>query len=125
MKLRAKRVCISLTALLLIGIAYYFVAYFTGLYIPCYVRLVTGFKCPGCGISHMIINIFHLNFKAAFKSNQLLFVTSPLIAAMIIREIYCYIKYGKHKTDKWIDITAFILVALFLIFTVLRNIFEF
>lgn len=125
MKFRAKRVCIFLTALLLIGIAYYFVAYFTGLYIPCYVRLVTGFKCPGCGISHMIINIFHLNFKAAFKSNQLLFVTSPLIAAMIIREIYCYIKYGKHKTDKWIDITAFILVALFLIFTVLRNIFEF
>lgn len=125
MKIRAKKVCISLTALLLIGIAYYFVTCFTGFYIPCPVRLITGFRCPGCGISHMIINIYHLNFKAAFKSNQLLFVTSPLIIAMVVREIYCYIKYEKHKTDKWIDITAFILIALFLIFTVLRNIYEF
>lgn len=124
MKSRAKKVCIFLTAFLLIGIAYYFVTCLTGLYIPCFVRLITGYRCPGCGISHMIINIFHLNFKAAFKSNQLLFLTSPLIIAMIIREIYCYIKYGNHKTDKWIDITAFILIALFLVFTVFRNIYE-
>lgn len=73
----------------------------------------------------MIINIFHLNFKAAFKSNQLLFLTSPIIAAMIAREIYCYIKYEKHKTDKWIDITSFILIGMFILFTVLRNIYKF
>lgn len=125
MKARAKKACIFLTVILLIGIVYYIVTYFTGLYIPCTVRLITGFRCPGCGISHMIINIFHFNFKAAFKSNQLLFVTSPIIIAMIVREIYCYIKYENHKTDKWIDITAFVLIALFLIFTVFRNIFEF
>lgn len=125
MKSRAKKLCIFLTAILLIGVLYYFVTYFTGFYIPCLVRLVTGLRCPGCGISHMIINIFHLNFKAAFKSNQLLFLTSPIIAAMIAREIYCYIKYEKHKTDKWIDITSFILIGMFILFTVLRNIYKF
>ena len=125
MKSRAKKVCIFLTAILLIGVLYYFVTYFTGFYIHCLVRLVTGLRCPGCGISHMIINIFHLNFKAAFKSNQLLFLTSPIIAAMIAREIYCYIKYEKHKTDKWIDITSFILIGMFILFTVLRNIYKF
>lgn len=125
MKSRAKKFCIFLTAILLIGVLYYFVTYFTGFYIPCLVRLVTGLRCPGCGISHMIINIFHLNFKAAFKSNQLLFLTSPIIAAMIVRETYCYIKYEKHKTDKWIDITSFILIGAFILFTVLRNIYKF
>lgn len=125
MKSRAKKVCIFLAAILLIGVLYYFVTYFTGFYIPCLVRLVTGLRCPGCGISHMIINIFHLNFKAAFKSNQLLFLTSPIIIAMIVRETYCYIKYEKHKTDKWIDITSFILIGAFILFTVLRNIYKF
>ena len=125
MKSRAKKVCIFLTAILLIGVLYYFVTYFTGFYIPCLVRLVTGQKKTGGGKTHMILNIFHLNFKAAFKSNQLLFLTSPIIAAMIAREIYCYIKYEKHKTDKWIDITSFILIGMFILFTVLRNIYKF
>ncbi len=125
MKNRAIKVSIFFTILILLGIAYYFVTYLTGLYIPCYIRLITGFRCPGCGISHMIINIFHMNFKAAYMSNQLLFLTSPIIIAMIAREVYCYIRYDTHETDKCIEITAIILIVLFLIFAVLRNIFGF
>lgn len=124
MKNRAIKVSISFTILILIGVSYYLVTYFTGLYIPCYIRLITGFRCPGCGITHMIINIFHMNFAAAFKSNQLLFLTTPIIIAMIVCKIYCYIRYNNYKTDKWIDIISLILIALFLIFTVLRNIYE-
>ena len=124
MKNRAIKVSISFSILILIGVFYYLVTCFTGLYIPCYIRLITGFRCPGCGISHMLINIFHMNFTAAFKSNQLLFITSPIIIAMIIRNVYCYIRYNNYKTDKWIDIISLILIALFIIFTVLRNIYQ-
>lgn len=125
MKARAKKAFLNLTLLFLICPAYCVFVYCTDLYIPCIFRLLTGLKCPGCGISHMLINLLHFNFKAAFKSNQLLFITFPIIISMIIREIYCYIKYGNHKTDKWIKVTSFVLIALFIAFTLLRNIFKF
>ena len=47
--------------------------------IPCFFRLLTGFKCPGCGITTMFLCLLHGNFRAAFAANPFLFCTAPLL----------------------------------------------
>lgn len=56
----------------------------TGLGIPCPFRMVTGWKCPGCGISTMILCMTELDFAGAFQANPFLFVTWPLIVGEIL-----------------------------------------
>lgn len=110
----------KLLALLIIGFCYYIWIRTTGLYIPCMFRLVTGFKCPGCGITTMMVNLSKLNFKAAFIANPFLFITGPFIAAELI---YAYIKASRNEQISRTNIIGlYIYISLLLIFGIWRNI---
>ena len=52
----------------------------TGRYIPCLFNELTGLECPGCGVSHMAMALFRLDFREAFEYNPFLFVIIPIIA---------------------------------------------
>ncbi len=52
----------------------------TGLMIPCPFRLITGLKCPGCGMTHMCMSLLRLDFKAAVK--QCLSVRDPALLCL-------------------------------------------
>ncbi len=41
---------------------------------PCYVKALTGFDCPACGGTRMVINITKLNFIKAFHYNPFMFL---------------------------------------------------
>ncbi len=41
---------------------------------PCYVKALTGFDCPACGGTRMVINIAKLNFIKAFHYNPFMFL---------------------------------------------------
>lgn len=47
------------------GFAYYLAARFF-FAVPCVFRTLTGFKCPGCGITHMLIAELQLDFASTF-----------------------------------------------------------
>ena len=49
MRDRIKKVCIVSAAVISGGCAYAAFYRITGIGIPCLFRLITGFKCPGCG----------------------------------------------------------------------------
>ena len=55
------------------GGIYYLLIQFTPLRIPCFFRTVTGLQCPGCGVTHMILALLHLDFPTAFHANPVLF----------------------------------------------------
>ena len=87
--------------------------------IPCLFRLLTGFKCPGCGITTMLICLLHGNFRAAFAANPFLFCTGPLL----LLECVLLTRYGKRMrgnvlVQKVIPVTYLVCLVLF---GVIRN----
>jgi len=111
-------------ALILLGIGalYALFVHITGLAVPCPIRLVTGLECPGCGVSRMMMSIFRLDLRAAFHYNMAIFCLLPLMAATFARYVYVYIRYGRMK-DKLADISVWFMIAVLLLFGVMRNIF--
>ena len=108
--------------LLVAGFIYYIWVITTKLYIPCIFRLLTGFKCPGCGITHMIVALCRFDFSTAYRENPLLFITLPVIISVYaINRIHYIIKGTKIKRTKVIRFTEYIFLVAILIFWILRN----
>jgi len=112
----AKKYLIVLT----IGLAYLAWVLLTGLRIPCPVYSALGLKCPGCGVTRMIVSLVKLDFQAAFNYNSFLFLTSPVILLCIFVPEYHFIKYGEYKTG-WIKYLIWAELLLTLAYGVVRN----
>ncbi|WP_294500331.1 DUF2752 domain-containing protein [uncultured Gemmiger sp.] len=79
---------LRVAVLLAAGLAYgLFAARFGG--VPCPFRLVTGLKCPGCGITTLLLAVGRGNLAAAFAANPFLFCTWPLPAALVVWQGWC------------------------------------
>lgn len=117
---RLKKVLIMLAAISAAGFIY-FLLLRLGIALPCIFYKITGLYCPGCGATRLCINLIHLDFYKAFRSNQATFLMLPLLAAILGRRIYCYIKYGKSKNEKWMTVSAVIALVILIIFGILRN----
>lgn len=121
MPARAKKVIIGALVLLAAGALYVLFIHFTHWNIPCVFRLITGLKCPGCGVTGVCWSLLHRDFKAAFRANPAIFCLLPLMVLTASRLIYLYIRYGKRR-DKTTQIAVYFIIAVLLIFGVLRNI---
>lgn len=121
-KKRAKQVLITSLIFLAIGLAYAAFAKITGIMIPCLFRTITGFKCPGCGVSHMFLNLFSGKIHAAFHSNPFVFLLLPFLCAYILYRVIIYIKKPGNGYARWENIAAYIVLAMTLVFWVVRNI---
>ncbi len=72
-------------AILLISVfLYYFLFLNYNIVIPCFFHKITGWYCPGCGITRMISSLAQFDFYQAFRYNPLLFISLPFIFACII-----------------------------------------
>ena len=47
--------------------------------IPCIFYKITGLKCPGCGITRMLLSIWKLDFRSAYEANQMIFILQPVL----------------------------------------------
>lgn len=106
-------------------LAYYIFSSITHIYIPCIFHLITGFYCPGCGVTRMLIAISHGDFYKAFRYNQLLFITFPFFVLLIIDLIICNFKGKKaiiYKIPNWLYTIYFVICIIFMI---IRNIFPY
>lgn len=112
------------TAIVLaIGFIYIILHLTTGFAISCPIHSVTGFNCPGCGLSRMFLNIIKLNFYDAFRCNQAVFCLLPVFAFFTVKHLYKYIRYGDSSFKKWENIVLYVIVFILLVFAVVRNIF--
>ena len=113
----------ELIGLLILLFTYYFLHIYTGLSIPCPFRLLTGFKCPGCGITSMLFSMINFRFKEAFYYNPLVFIMLPFIIAYFIYINYLYIYGKKDKILKKIpNYVTIILIFITIVYGVVRNI---
>lgn len=90
----------------------------------CPFNKLTGLYCPGCGMTRAAHELTHLNILAGIRYNPLVvLLIGPTVAVMGFGE---YVNYVSGKT-LWKPVrigkrTLYLLVALVLLFTVLRNI---
>ena len=87
--------------------------------IPCFFRLITGFRCPGCGITTMLLALARGDFAAAFAANPFLMCTGPLL----ILECVLLTKYRERfRTNRLVrKVFPTLYLAALLLFGVLRN----
>ena len=124
MKKRLIKVIIRDVLLLLILIGYYFLNKKTGFYIPCIFHEITGYKCPGCGITHLVFALLKLNIHEAFISNPLVFIYMPFIIFYFVYLDYLYIYDRKDKIlNKIPNYIWIILIIITLIYGIIRNVY--
>lgn len=97
----------------------------TGLAIPCIFRKITGFLCPGCGITRAILAAVRLDLAKAFAYNQFMFIALPALAYIIVKNDYVFVRYGNRKLSRFDNILIFICIAGAVMFAVLRNVMRF
>lgn len=120
MKKRILKVISMLAAVLAAGIVYYLSTFVIS--IKCPIKRMTGFYCPGCGVTRMFLNILKLNFYKAFRCNSAVFVCLPFLALFFAMRAYGYIKTGTPLYTKPMKVMITVMTVFLLIFAVLRNI---
>lgn len=121
MRRRLEKVVKKLVIIAVIGIVYAIWMLKTSIGIPCPIRFITGFRCPGCGISHMCISLLHGEIREAFYSNRIVFLLLPIMVVIIVRQLYRYIRYGRERLDRGENIMVGIMVILLLVWGIIRN----
>ena len=112
----------SLTArIVLLGLAYALFIQCTGLGIPCVFRLVTGYRCPGCGMTHAAMALIHGQPKIAFRENPLSLSVVPLLLLYWAYRAEVYIRTARTDFRKWEIVFLGVLWVVVLLFWLLRN----
>ena len=112
----------SLTArIVLLGLAYALFIQCTGLGIPCVFRLVTGYRCPGCGMTHAAMALIHGQPKTAFRENPLSLSVAPLLLLYGAYRAEVYIRTARTDFRKWEIVFLGVLWVVVLAFWLLRN----
>ncbi len=117
LRIKTKRVVIFLLLLLLI---YIYINFSTSVHFvfECPIKAITGFYCPGCGITRMFKSFFEGQIYQAFRYNPLVFLL------LIFYFIYLILDLFFHKYIKIIRKEYLLLFLLFMtvVYGILRNI---
>lgn len=107
---------------LLACLGYYALLVYFQIGIPCIFYKVTGFMCPGCGVTRMIRSAANLDFASAFRYNPVIFVTSPILLYFIGKTYLCWLLNKKQKEKWWEKVLLYFVIVLLLGYGILRNI---
>ena len=107
--------------LMLLGVVLYYLGSRYQLFLPCLFHEVTGWYCPGCGISRMSVSLVQLDFAAAWGYNPAVLVALPLLIYYTADMTFRYVKGKRPSTGKLHNIILYLLIGYFLVFGILRN----
>ena len=113
MKINFKKIMILVMGILFLLI-YKFLNEHFGIAIYCPFYILTGFYCPGCGITRMFLSILQLDFYQAFRYNPLVFI---LFVGVILLKILRF-NFSK-KSKKYV---SYFLLVIVIFYGVFRNI---
>ena len=114
--LKKNKKIVTFGLLFLLLVIYFLLHKYINFKIPCMFHFVTGFYCPGCGLTRMIFSIFKLDFYQAFRYNPLVFILG------IIYLIYKLIEIVLNKKIKIPEYVYYILIVILILYGILRNI---
>ena len=103
-----------------VGVAYLILVLWLGWGIPCPFYTLTGWKCPACGISRMLMALARLDLLEAFRQNAMLLCTLPLLLFCLIYPDVRYVLWGRRGMGRlWL--LPWIEIGLLLLFGIFRN----
>ena len=120
-KTRLKKRLVTYLCVLAVGVVYFIWLKLTGIGIPCIFHELTGWSCPGCGVTTLIMSITAGRPDLARAANPFLFYTWPLILGFLIWNEVKVIKGKTYKADKIINILLIFYIIALIAFGVLRN----
>lgn len=123
MKKRLLRVILIILALMVILLGYYEINKVYHVGIPCLFYKITGYKCPGCGITRALFSLIKGDIKQAIYYNKILMLMLPFIAIYFGYKSYLYVMAirGNKKIEKALNIWACILLVIAIMYGVFRN----
>lgn len=92
-----------------------------GMYLPCPFRSITGYLCPGCGVTRMCLSVLQLDFARAFSYNSGVFIAAPFLMALIFKMTAVYIRTGNWNAGKAWNVLAYMILLFLVLFGILRN----
>ena len=104
-----------------LGVAYLLFCRLTGWGIPCIFQVITGWHCPGCGLSRMCIALSRFDLYGAARANIFALCLLPTGGGYLVYKTVRYIKTGSRKDPAVVNICCDILAVLAVLFGVLRN----
>lgn len=92
--------------------------------IPCLFYKLTGYKCPGCGVTRALFSLIKGDIKQAIHYNKILIFMLPFIVIYFGYKSYLYVmdKKGNKKIAMIFNIWAGILLVIAVMYGVFRNI---
>ena len=122
---RMVHIIISITRpilfLVILGFIYLLVFQKFGVGIPCVFRKLTGLKCPGCGMTHALSEIWNGNLKCAWEYNALSITVLPITCIYLCyRSIRESLRNGK-EFYTWEYFFLAVLLGIVLIYGYVRN----
>lgn len=118
---RMKRVAFWAALFVIIGFLYSVFVSYAHFGIPCMFHIITGLKCPGCGITASLMSILHFDFYSALKYNMFIPLIIIYILLVFIHTSCHYIKTGKFHLGSGSNVIDIIFLAVFLLWWILRN----
>ena len=110
--------------LMVAGLSYLIVASKLG-GIPCVFHLITGLKCPGCGVTRMLLSMLRGNFKQAFSYNSAVFCMIPFGLMLALSICFRYVFHGKSKNEvlrRLEYILTWGMLVILILFGIIRNV---
>ena len=120
-KKRCMKVLLILGGLVSAGLLFAYGAMHWGWWLPCVFNQITGLKCPGCGVSRMCLALLQLDFSRAFSWNPAVMICLPMLVYFVGYLSYRYVRFGDLQLKKWQQYICWIMIAILLIFGILRN----
>ena len=118
---RKRRLLTAGGALLALGLGYALWIRFTGLGVPCPFHAVTGWLCPGCGVTRMCLALLRWDWPAAWNANPVLLMMLPVLAVLGVRLAVRYVREGAAAGSKWESALLWAMTALLIVWGVARN----
>lgn len=87
-------------------------------YPRCWIKLLTGYDCPGCGSARALHSLLHGHLAEAWAFNPALFFAIPLIALTLAAE---HPRLTRLRRLLLTPAAAYTLLFLTLLYTLLRN----
>lgn len=111
----------ALLTLLLFGILYYAVFTLTGRGIPCIFRLLTGYLCPGCGMTHAVSALLAGQVRKAVEYNALSVTVLPVLVWYLAFRGYRYLRGEEDRFRVWELVLLVVLVLTTAAYGLIRN----
>lgn len=104
-----------------LGAGYYLFVRLTGHSVGCPFRALTGYCCPGCGITRMFLCLGRGRIREAFLSNPVIFCGLPFFGVIFLQSVTDALKGMPRRKRKYETGFLCVCAAVLAVYGILRN----